>query len=542
MLTLGVNGGFRVGYQDASAVLIRNGKVILACEEERLNRIKYSPGQMPEQSIQWMLDKENLSIHDIDLIGTHGSTFGEDFEISLRNYFRFRFGYSPSILRVNHHLAHSASTYYASGFAEAMILTVDGSGDGISTQTSVGLNGKIKILDQYARPQSLGLFYSLMTQFCGFKRDSDEYKLMGLSAYGEPRYDLSFVLSIKDGGYELNEDYIAEIKPGQAQPHKQEPLFSDKLVKKLKLGPRKPTDPITEDYKDLSASTQFQLEKALVEIITDLYKKTKINNLCLAGGVALNCLANQKLAQLDFIKSIYIQPASSDAGISLGGAYLASLELGDKVFSMEDVYLGPSYSNSEIFKELKACDIPFRELAEPEAIAAKKISKEKILGWHQGSMEFGPRALGARSILANPFDKNAKHKVNSKVKFRENFRPFGLSLLIEDKEEILESPLEELPFMTVTANVKGLWKSRMPSITHEDGTTRPQTCDRRQNSLYWKLLKSIKKETGQGVLLNTSFNKNNEPIVNSPKEALASFFSSGMDCLIIGNFLIEKEF
>ena len=541
MLALGINGGFRIGYQDASAVLIRNGKVTSACEEERLNRIKYSPGQIPDRAIQWILKKERISIQDIDLIGIHGSTFGEDFEIRLKNYFQFRFRKSPPILRVSHHLAHSASAYYASGFPSAMILTADNSGDGISTQTALGINGKIKILEQYKRPQSLGIFYSIMTQFCGFRKESDEYKLMGLSAYGKPQYDLSFLLSVQNGGYELNEDYITDIKSRQAQPHRQEPLFSDKLIKKLGFEPRNFQDSITANYQNLSASAQLQLENALIEIVTDLYKKTKIKNLCLAGGVALNCLANQKLAQLDFIEKLYIQPASSDAGISLGGAYLASLELGDKIQPMENVYLGPSYNNSEISEELKACAVPFKELKAPEETAAQKILEGKIVAWHQGAMEFGPRALGARSILANPFEKQAKDQINSKVKFREDFRPFGLSLLLEDKEEVLESPLKELPFMTLTANVKESWKNRLSSITHKDGTTRPQTCNKVQNTLYWELMKNIKKEIGIGGVLNTSFNKNQEPIVNSPKEALASFFSSGLDCMAIGNFLIEKE-
>ena len=540
MLVLGINGGFCPGYQDTSAVLIQNGKVLCAVEEERFNRIKYSPGQIPERSIQWILERERLSIQDINLIGTHGVTFGQEFEQRLKNYFYFRFKHSPAILKVHHHLAHSASTYYASGFSTAMILTVDNSGDGISTQTAIGSNGKIKILKQYKRPQSLGLFYSMMTQFCGFLKDSDEYKLMGLSAYGKPIYDLNFLLSVKKGGYELNEDYLSGIKPGQPQPSKQEALFSNQLIKRLNFEPRRPEKPITEDYKNLSASTQQQLEKALIEIVTDLYNETKIKNLCLAGGVALNCLANQKLAQLDFIENIYIQPASSDAGISLGGAYLAALELGDKTVPMGDVYLGPSYSDSYIFKELESCGISFKKLKDPAITAVEKILKGNIVGWHQGAMEFGPRALGARSILADPFDKNMKDKVNSKVKFRESFRPFGPSLLCEDKEEILESPLKELPFMTITANVKEPWKTALASITHRDGTTRPQTCDKKQNLLYWSLLKAMKNEKGRGVVLNTSFNQNHEPIINSPKEALAGFFSSGMDCVIIGSFLIEK--
>ena len=541
MLVLGINGGFRSGYQDTSAVLIQNGKVVLACEEERLNRIKYSPGQLPEKSIQLILDKAKISIQDIDLVGTHGITFGDEFEKRVKNYFYFRFQHTPALLRVHHHLAHAASSYYASDFSSSMILTMDNSGDGISTQTAIGSERKIKILEQYKRPQSLGLFYSMMTQFCGFRKDSDEYKIMGLSACGRPKYDLSPILSINKGSYELNEDFIISIKSRQQQPQKQEPLFSNKLIKYLKLQPRKPTDPITQDYKDLAASTQYQLEKAIIELVTNLYDNTKIDHLCLAGGVALNCLANQKLSELDFIKNIYIQPASSDSGISIGAAYLASLELGDTVSPMDNTFLGPSYNNNEIFKELKNCGISFKEIDSPEEIGAEKLFENKITAWHQGAMEFGPRALGARSILANPFDKEAKNKVNSKIKFRESFRPFGASLLAEDKTNLLDSPLKELPYMTITSKVKKPFSSDLPSITHIDGTTRPQTCTEVQNQLYYKLLKNFKKKTGYGALLNTSFNKNFEPIVNSPKEALAAFFSTGIDSLIMGNFLIEKS-
>jgi len=539
MLVLGINGGFRSGYQDASAVLMRDGKILLACEEERLNRIKYSPGQLPEKSIQWILDKAKISIQNIDLVGTHGSTFGDEFEKRVKNYFQFRFHHSPPLLRVSHHLAHSASSYYASGFPSAMILTMDNSGDGISTQTAIGLKGEIKVLQQYKRPQSLGLFYSMMTQFCGFRKDSDEYKLMGLSAYGKPKYDLDPILTVNKGCYELKEDFIVSIKTREQQPQKQEPLFADKLAGYLKLQPRKPTDPITQDYKDLASSTQYQLEKTIIELVTNLYEKTKLDHLCLAGGVALNCLANQKLAELDFIKKIYIQPASSDAGISLGSAYLGSLK--DKPLAMDTPFLGCSYSNSEIFKELKNCGVAFKETDNPEEVGAEKLSENKIVAWHQGAMEFGPRALGNRSILANPFDKEAKDKVNSKIKFRESFRPFGVSVLDEDKLALLDSPLQELPFMTITSKVKTAFPRDLSSITHSNGTTRPQTVTRSQNESYWNLLKNFKKKTGYGALLNTSFNKNLEPIVNTPKEALATFYSSGIDILIIGNFIIEKS-
>ena len=541
MFVLGINGGFRPGYQDISACLLRDGQVIGAVEEERLNRIKHAPGMLPSKAVQWLLNKEGISLADIDLVATHGESFGPGFESLLKAWFRFRWGHSPPVLRVHHHLAHAAGAYYGSGFDEAMILTVDNSGDGLSAQTAVGSKGKIELLRQYKRPQSLGLFYSMMTQFCGFQRDRDEYKLMGLSAYGQPDYDLSFVLKVGSGSYKLNEDYLVEIKQGQSQPHIELPLFSDRLAKALRLQPRLPHQPLSKQHKNLASSCQFQLEKALVEIVTELYRRTNKTKLCLSGGVALNCLANQKLAELDFIEDIYVQPSSSDAGISLGAGWLAGLELGKEPVAPGHTCFGPSYTDGEIFKELKACGIPFKKLDNISAGAAQEILKGKIIGWFQGAMEFGPRALGCRSVLADVFDPGMKDKINQKVKFREAFRPFGPSVLAEDKEAILDSPLKDLPYMTVTAHMRESCIKKLPAVAHADGTTRPQTVGKEGNPLYYRLLQEIKKQKGLGALLNTSFNRNHEPIVCSPKEALACFYGCGMDSLIIGSFLVEKR-
>ena len=544
MLVLGINGGFRPGYQDTSAVLCKNGEILYAVEEERFNRVKHAPGQIPEQSIHWILKAEKKLLKDIDLIATHGSSFGEEFEKRLKNYFLFYFKTCPPILKVSHHLAHAASTYYASGFSDAMILTVDSSGDGISTQTATGKGKEIQILNQWKRPQSLGIFYSMITQFCGFRRDTDEYKLMGLSAFGKPAYmeDLSKVLRVEKGHYELDESYLQGFKKGKPQPHRQEPLFSNKLSKILKLEPLPYySEKASQSYSDLACSAQKLLEKALIELISDLHAKTGLKRLCLAGGVALNCLANQKLAELGFIEDIYVQPASSDAGVSLGAAYLGSLENGIPLKPFKSPFLGPSYSQSDILNSLKLCQMPFENIEDPAEIAAREVHAGKVVGWFQGAMEFGPRALGARSILASPFQKNMKDTINAKIKFREAFRPFGPSLLMEEKENILKSPLKELPYMTITSGVHEKWWDSLSPIVHKDHTTRPQTVTEKQNPLFYKCLKKIKELSGTGIVINTSFNRNREPIVNTPKEALASFQGSGMDSLVIGNFLLKKQ-
>lgn len=544
MLVLGINGGFRPGYQDTSAVLCKNGDILYAVEEERLNRVKHAPGQIPEQSVQWILKTEKKTLKDIDLIATHGSSFGEEFETRLKSYFLFYFKTCPPILRVSHHLAHAASAYYASGFPSAMILTVDNSGDGISTQTATGKGQEIKVLKQWKRPQSLGLFYSMITQFCGFKRDTDEYKLMGLSAYGKPNYieNLSKILRIGKGHYELDESYLQGLKIGEPQPHRQEALFSDKLSKTLKLEPLPYyNEKASQNYSNLACSAQKLLETALVELVSDLHAKTGLKRLCLAGGVALNCLANQKLAELDFIDDIYVQPASSDAGVSLGAAYLGSLQNGIPPKPFKSPFLGPSYSQSDILDCLKLCQMPFQMVKDPAEAAAREVHAGKVVGWFQGAMEFGPRALGARSILASPFKKDMKNTINAKIKFREAFRPFGPSLLIEEKEDILKSSLKELPYMTITSGVHEKWQDSLSPIIHKDNTTRPQTVSQKQNPLFYRFLKKIKELSGSGIVINTSFNRNREPIVNTPKEALASFQGSGMDSLLIGNFLLRKS-
>ena len=252
------------------------------------------------------------------------------------------------------------------------------------------------------------------------------------------------------------------------------------------------------------------LETALIELVSDLHKKTGLRKLCLAGGVALNCLANQKLAELDFIDDIYVQPASSDAGISLGAAYLGSLEKGFSPKPLKSPFLGPSYSHSDILNCLKLCQMPFKTIEDPAEAAAQEVNEGKVVGWFQGAMEFGPRALGARSILASPFKKNMKDIINSKIKFREGFRPFGPSLLIEEKEDILESPLKKLPYMTITSKVREKWRDSISPIVHKDNTTRPQTVSQEQNPLFWKALKKIKELSGSGIVMNTSFNRNKE--------------------------------
>jgi carbamoyltransferase len=540
MYILGINGGVRLGYQDVSACLVKDGEVLFAIEEERLNRIKFSPGQLPERSIYACLKFAGISIKEIDVIASHGSTWGKTYENILKSYFTDTFGYCPRLEFVHHHDAHAASAYYGSGFKEAMVISFDASGDGVSTQLMIGKKGKLELIERFSRPNSLGIFYSIITQFCGFRRDSDEYKLMGLAAYGDRNaYDMSQILSYENGKFELNEKYLKHIEPGEPQPTRQEVAYSkhltDWLGKKRHFG-----EPIKKIHKDIAASAQQQLENTIIHLVEYFQQQTGLRKICLAGGVALNCLANQKIMNMEGIDGIYVQPASSDAGVSIGAAMFVSNKYSKRPKPITSALLGMDYSNEEIKAALTQININYKEIEDPAFTAAKLISENKIIGWFQGRMEFGPRALGARSILANPAMPNVKDLLNEKIKYREEFRPFCPSVIEEDIDVYFTGKQKKSPFMNITYNTTDYAKENIPGIVHADGTARIQTVSKNDNPIYHKLLNYLKDLTGHSVVVNTSFNTNNEPIVASPHDAVATFYRSGIDALIIGTYLIEK--
>ncbi len=538
---LGINGGVRPGYQDISAVLMRDGKVIAAIEEERLNRVKHDAGHLPILSVKEVLSIAGISMEDVDIVAFHGSTWQLEIEIVLQKHFENYFGFCPAIKRYHHHDCHAASTFYPSGFEEALVITVDGSGDGVSTQIAIGRKNKIEVLHRFNRPQSLGMYYSMMTQLCGFTRDADEYKLMGLAAYGDgSKFDLNSLLQINENCYHFDESFMVEILPGQSSPSRYEMLFSKKLHDQTGLQ-RRHENEISEPYKHLAAVAQSQLEKALAALVKKYIAETEIRKVCIAGGVALNCLANQKIEALEEVDELFVQPASSDAGISLGAAYLASLDSGVTNFEKQThTFYGNQFSQSEIEETIQKCNLDYIKVENPVAAAAELLSQNKVIGWFQGRMEFGPRALGNRSILTNPAAPGIQQIVNHKVKFREGFRPFGASVLEEDFHHFFEAKCSDAPYMTKVFKVKPEHQKLLEGVTHADGTCRVQTVNKEQNELYYNLLSAFKKQSGHGVLLNTSFNLNHEPIVNTPREAIASFYASGLDALIIGNCLIKK--
>lgn len=539
MYILGINGGLRHGYQDVSTVLVKDGKVVYGIAEERLNRIKHSAGQLPFLGIREALKFEGIDIRDVSWIATHGSTWGDDFEPILQEYITYTFGHCPKINRVHHHLAHAASTYYASGFDDAMILTMDASGDGISTQRAIGSKGEIEIIGQISRPNSLGIFYSIMTQYCGFFRDTDEYKLMGLAPYGSAEdIKLDEVLAVTDNGFELNRSFLKPIKPGAAQGTRQQPAFSDQLVQLL--GPARISGrELTPHYKNVAAAAQKTLTEAIVALVTQFHQETGLRKLCLAGGVALNCEANRHLMQLDFLDDIFVQPASGDDGISLGAAWITSNMEGIPPVQPEDYYWGNSYTNADIHNQLTLLGVDFSRVNDPGQEAAKRVSQNQVLGWFQGRDEFGPRALGNRSILANPTHPEMKQILNQKIKFREGFRPFCPSILAESCGKYFTGKRLTSPYMTFNYEVNV--PATLPTITHVNNTARIQTVDREQNPLYHEYLCALAQTMDIGMSVNTSFNRNNEPIVHTPIEAVSAFYGSGMDALIIGDFVLSKK-
>ena len=541
MMILGINGGFRQGYQDVSACLIRDGELITAVEEERLSRVKFSAGRLPYLSVLEVLKIAGIYIEDISVVAYHGSTWESEIDIRLQEYFQNHFGYSPPIKRYHHHSCHAAASFFSSGFRESLILTMDNSGDGVSTQIAIGRDTDIEIIKRFERPNSLGLFYSLVTQFCGFTKDSDEYKLMGLAAYGDrTKHDFSWLIDFRNEELKINTEYIHSVAPKAPSLHRDEMIFNALFADKIGLPKRLAHNPITQEYKDIAASAQAHLENLALRIAGQYLRKSGQKNLCTAGGVALNCLMSQRLMNELPIDNLFVQPASTDAGISLGGAWLACLNAGIKPVTPTNAFLGNAYTDEEIKTVLDICQTPYQKIGDPSEVGAELLAQNKVIGWFQGRMEFGPRALGNRSILANPSTKDIQSIVNRKIKFREGFRPFGASVLEEDIHTLFDGRMPTAPYMNVNYQTKKDKLLSLSGVTHADGTCRIQTVNQKQNQLYYNLLMELKAKTGVGVCLNTSFNLKYEPIVSTPQQAIATFFASGLDALIIGKYLVKK--
>ena len=463
-----------------------------------------------------------------------------------------------------HHLSHAASAFFSSPYEEAVILTVDGVGEWTTSSIAVGKKNKIEIKKKFIFPHSIGLLYSAFTYFLGFKVNSGEYKVMGLAPYGKPKYkDIIFenLVQLKeDGSFRLNMDYF-DYATGLR-------MTNNKFSKLFKISRREPGDELEQIHMDLASSIQLVTEEILLKIVKFLGKEYPIENLCLAGGVALNCVANGKILKKNYFKNIWIQPAAGDAGGALGAAqslYFNELEY-ERLISKEDEmqgsYLGPSFDNNQIKKILIDCKAKFKKYSTSEML--KEISLElsmgKSVGWFQGKMEFGPRSLGNRSIIANPSIADMQKKLNLKIKFRESFRPFAPSVLKEKASEWFDLDCES-PYMLFVSEISddkklkvsqeddnlfgieklNIQRSTVPAVTHVDYTARVQTVDKNTNELFYNLIKEFEKITKIPVLVNTSFNVRGEPIVCNPKDAFDCFMGTDLDILVCNDFILKKE-
>lgn len=585
--------GVSCWYHDSAAALLKEGKVIAACEEEKFSREKHD-FEFPINAVNFCLKKGGLIKDDLDCVVFYDKpivkferilssilysvphslgVFREAVPLWLDRKLRFRaevkklLGLRPeNIYFCFHHLSHAASSFYLSPFKESAILTVDGVGEWATATLGEGRGNSIKLLKEMRFPNSLGLLYSVFTAFLGFKVNNGEYKVMGMAAYGRPRFSDKIYKMVEisaDGSIRLKMDYfsfphsVSKMYSRKfielfGKPRKPESLFFTKTIGFPAFLGEKPVDfeeqaRKNQYYADIAASIQKVLEDSLIKMARYLKKETGLGNLCYAGGVALNSQANYSLLKEKIFDNIYIQPAATDAGGALGAAlWLRCQILGKKrPDTMGNIYLGESFKESEIIEALRAQNIPYDRVEDSRLfnLVAGELSKGKIIGWYQGRTEWGPRALGNRSILADPRNPDMKDIINSKIKFREFFRPFAPAILSDDVNKYIEKEREMYLdlFMLVAYPVKEEQKSSIPAVTHINGTARVQRVEKELNWRFWQLIKRFKELTGVGALLNTSFNLKGEPIVNSPANAVKTFLNSKIDILVMENFICRPS-
>ena len=529
MNILGLTGGFHFGSCDAAASIVQDGRLIAAVEEERCTRIKGSMSIPPNKCIQEALSVSGLGIKDIDYVALYVEGYPEA-ESEMRDQFLSIFGYCPDIKLINHHLCHAASAHYASGFDQSAVICVDWSGDGISTSIWRGTGDKLDLLESIKLPNSLGIFYAAMTQFLGFSR-GDEYKIMGLAPYGNNIINLDSILDLSGPFYSLNPDIISKSCRNMNQS-----VFAPNLKSILPDLFRPSQAPLLQKHKDLALSIQTYYERAFLQIAKYAVEITGLTNLCIAGGCGLNCRANGLLLRQEWIKEVYVPPFPNDTGCSYGAACVVSHQNGISPQPLSTALLGPSYTDEEIKQELDVLNLKATKQSDVSGYIAEQIASGKIIGWFQGRLEIGPRALGARSILADPRQRDIKDRINSTIKFREDFRPFAPSVLKSESSRYFDS-LSDSPYMSFTMNINDA--QLFPGVTHVDGTSRVQTVS--QPSLFHDLLYDFGVITGHPMLVNTSFNYMGQPIVSQPKDAIGTFFSTGLNTLALGSWVIEKD-
>jgi carbamoyltransferase len=569
--------GINAYHGDAAAAITKDGQLLAAVEEERFNRKKHCAG-FPAESVRYCLEVANVPLEEIDHIGIsrdpsahlHKKVLfslkrlknlsGQIMERlanaakvrDLRKELTSALGTSSELRaqfhNVEHHKAHMASCFFVSPFERAAILSIDGFGDFISTMWGVGEGTNMQVLGQVEYPHSAGIVYTATSQFLGFPKYGDEGKVMGLAPYGKPGYLTEFreILRSDDCGFKLNLDFFRHDSEGvdmtwdNGSPTIGQ-IFSDKFIETFGSA-RLKDEPLTSRHEDIAASLQARLEEVSFEILRRLHDRTKLDRLCLAGGVAYNSVMNGKILLHTPFKELYIQPAAGDAGTAIGVCYYIynSTLRQARSYVMENPYTGPAFSNHDIASVLKKNGLAGREMSQRELTqtAAQTIADGKIVGWFQGRMEFGPRALGNRSIVVDPRRGDMKDILNARIKKREPFRPFAPSVLVERVGEYFDQT-HPSPAMLMVYQVKAEKRSVIPAVTHVDGSGRLQTVSRRDNPLYHQLISDFEKLTGVPVVLNTSFNED-EPIVCNPQEAIECFQRTRMDSLFIGNYLVER--
>lgn len=593
--------GVSAFYHDSAAALIDNGAIVAAVQEERFTRVKHD-ASFPANAISYCLEEAGLQLADVDYVVFYDKPFLK-FERLLETYLAYApkgfksfrmsmpiwlkeklfqktmlrkefqkfdpdIDWEKKLLFSEHHLSHAASAFYPSPYEEALVLTMDGVGEWTTTSAAIGRGNELKIHKEIFFPHSIGLLYSAITYYIGFKVNAGEYKVMGLAPYGEPVYKglmIEKLMDLKDdGSFRLNMDYFNYCTGLTMTNDKFSQLFGQPVR-------GREDEQLEQFHMDMAASVQAVTEEIVSRLVKSLIAETGIKNVCMAGGVALNCVANGKLIRYGIVEHLWIQPAAGDAGGALGAALLAYHYYQqqprhidkNKLDAMQGSYLGPGFNQADIEKRLEATGARFTVLANDEQMteaAATLIAKEKVVGWCQGRMEFGPRSLGARSILGDPRSEKMQKIMNLKIKYRESFRPFAPSVLREDAARYFETDMDS-PYMLLVDKLKpelcrtmtdeesslfgidklNVKRSDLPAITHVDYTARVQTVHQQTNPLFHQVISKFKEKTGCSAVINTSFNVRGEPPVCTPEDAFKCFMGTEMDALLVGNCILYKE-
>ena len=567
MIILGIASPF---VHDPGAAILVDGKLIAAADEERFTRDKHARDKMPLNAVRFCLEKAGIKPSEVDHVAYPWSNI--EYLKMLPSYVKRTWlarpsrafkavyqaprifknkkeklyntlklsGIDPNQVKINfvgHHTAHAASSFYQSGFKESAVMSMDGTGEFTATYFGRGKLGKLKSIKEFVRPDSLGRFYSTVTAYLGFDVHDGEYKVMGMAPYGDPgKIKIDHILRCDKKKYSVNDDYVWVTR---SKRFDKERVFSKKMVQEW--GVPRIGDALTEPYIHIAAATQKRFEDTIITLMeTYLGEELKKHKtLCFAGGCALNVSLNRKLLDHPLVERLFVQPAAHDSGGALGASSYVAEKHGEKIEPMRHAYYGPSFTANEIKKLLDKYKIPYTHHDNITGVASRLLAEGNIVAWFQGAMEYGPRALGNRSILAHPSIPGIADEINGRIKFREKWRPFCPSILPEYQEEITNT-LHPSPYMTFSFVINEAWRERLKEAVHVDGSARPQIVDKETNPKFYKLLKDFHAATNIPVLINTSLNRRGEPMVCSPQDAINMFYGSGLEYLVLGDYLIKK--